>query len=120
MESQTPILEFPDNYDQVQFSVEIKNVFTKTVGSVANVVYKVDYVLYATLNGSATLYENTILFSDDQLEGADFAPYQSLTKDQIIDWVNAKSPMTHLKASLARRFILETPKDSPTPLPWSN
>jgi hypothetical protein len=120
MESQTPILEFPDNYDQVQFSVEVKNVFTKTVGGVDDVIYKVDYVLQAVFNDSSTFYKNTISFPDDQLEGANFAPYQSLTKDQIVGWVNAKSPMTHLKASLARRFVVETTKESPTPLPWSN
>ena len=119
MNQETPILELPDNYNQVQFSVEIENVYTKLVNGVNDVVYKVDYILCGEFNGVTTFYKNTISYPDDQLSGADFAPYSSLTKDQIVAWVNAKSPMTHLKSSLARRFIIKTPEDMPAPLPWA-
>jgi hypothetical protein len=103
----------------VEFSWKVGALVVQpNVGDLANVVSCVDFTLIGTDGtfGSST-YGSVFLDVPD----GDFTPYDGLTEEQVIGWVQStlgETVISDLKAIVAQR-IEELKVPTPTaPLPW--
>jgi hypothetical protein len=108
----------PDNYDSATFQTEITSVRTATVNGTANVINKIEYQIWAEIDGQRTSFSSEVVYSDEFLnEQGSFAPYESLTKEQVIAWVEDHTHLQSVHYSLCNRFI--QPVESTPALPWA-
>lgn len=111
----------PNCFDQIIFSIDIKSVETITVGNFQNVVKSISWVLMATHNQKNYGLERITEFQDFELQDLqNFVPYENLAKEVVIGWIEAKTPMLHLKYSLCNQIVSQIPTSTQPPLPWSN
>lgn len=94
-----------------------------------NFVVQVNYSVIATETISGNPYEATIndsAFFDIDPTQANYVPYEDLTNEIVIGWVQDKltpSGVENYESTLAAQIQAQanpTPTPQPTPLPWAN
>jgi len=112
----------PNCFDETTFAIEIQSVKTIDVGNYQNVVKSISWALIATHNQKNYGLEKVTEFQDEELQSLqNFVPYENLAKQIVIDWIEAKSPMLHLKYSLCNQIdATQSSNFAQPPLPWSN
>jgi len=114
----TEFLIKPAAYDRATFQTEIREVFTKTINNTANVVHEVHYEIVATVDGQTHGHKSEIYYLDEDLETLEtFKPYDQLTKEEVVAWVESKVPLINIHYSLCE--ILTPQIKQSTPLPWA-
>jgi hypothetical protein len=112
----------PNSYDATTFAVEIESVQTITVGNFSQVVKQISWRLIGTYNGEMFGLDRVTEFELGELQDLqNFVPYQNLSKETVIAWIQSRTPMLHLEYTICnqidakQRVTTEQP-----PLPWSN
>ena len=114
-----PNLIKPTNYDSATFLTEIVSVNTITVDGTSNVVNKIKYEIWAKIGDQQTSHPGEVFYSEEFLkEQGSFAPYASLTKEQVVAWVEDYTHLQSVHYSLCNRFI-QPPEVATPSLPWS-
>ena len=71
----------------------VTNVRNETVGDKANVILLVDYVVFGTdENNNVGMFNNTLRFDRDSVEGADLVPFDQITEDMVLGWITDHVP----------------------------
>jgi hypothetical protein len=102
---------------------QIKNLDTVNLSTEPNFVVKVDYFVTGMDGTYVGTYENSSFFNQDPNQ-PDFIPYENLTSEIVIGWVQSK--LTETDYSCIYGVIegqIESQKNppptpQPTPLPW--
>ena len=112
----------PNSYDQTTFAVEIQSIKTTTVGNLQHVVKSISWVLVGTHNGQSAGLDRVTEFQDQELQDLQsFVPYENLTKEVVIGWIESRTPMLHLKYTICNQMVAPQASTLEQPsLPWSN
>lgn len=112
----------PSCYDQTTFSIEIQSVKTVTVGSLQNVVQSIKWMLVGQYNDKAYGLDRVTEFQDQELQDLqNFVPYENLAKEVVQGWIEARTPMLHLKYTICNQIAAAQNQAVEQPaLPWSN
>lgn len=114
-----PDLIKPDTYDLATFGTDIKSVSTITAKGIPNVINKIQYAIWAEIDGQRTFHENEVIYSDEYLNAQEsFTPYESLTKEQVVSWVEGHTHLQSIHYSLCNRFVQQPVEVKPA-LPWA-
>jgi hypothetical protein len=107
----------PAYYDQMTFGFDIEQMHTKTINGTPNVVYKVNYYVWGEYQGEQGRVSQELTFPQEVLdEQVSFIPYDELTKETVIGWIEDNTSYIHTQYTIANQ--LDVPSDDTPPLPW--
>jgi hypothetical protein len=113
-----PAVELPTNFT-AEFTYKIYGARTTTIGNLQNVVKQVEWELTGTKDGQSFSLPQTTILPDPN--GQPFVPFENLTQNNIITWLEASEPRlnsikSHIQSVLDR--MVEKASLTETRLPW--
>jgi len=103
------------------YTLEITGLDVINAQGVTDIVERVHWKLTATRNGNFVSLDGALFLFDPTVNSvADgFVPFNSLTNEIVMGWINAEPVMESFKTSLSQQLNVFDSQPASKPLPWS-